>query len=60
MVKKYTRFLKKILQKINWSNYDVDIVIESTGIFTNKSDAEKHLQGTVKKVIISAQQLMKT
>ena len=40
--------------KINWSDYDVDIVIESTGIFTNKSDAEKHLQGSVKKVIISA------
>ena len=40
--------------KINWSDYDVDIVIESTGIFTNKTDAEKHLQGTVKKVIISA------
>ena len=40
--------------KINWSDYDVDMVIESTGIFTNKSDAEKHLQGSVKKVIISA------
>ena len=40
--------------KINWSNYDIDVVVESTGIFTKKSDALKHLGGTVKKVIISA------
>ena len=40
--------------KINWSDYDVDIVVESTGIFTKKSEASKHLNGTVKKVIISA------
>ena len=52
--KKIHKISEKDPSKINWSNYDVDIVIESTGIFTNKSDAEKHLQGTVKKVIISA------
>ena len=52
--KKIHKFSEKDPSKINWSDYDVDIVIESTGIFTNKSDAEKHLQGTVKKVIISA------
>jgi len=40
--------------KINWSDYDVDIVVESTGIFTKKIDALKHINGTVKKVIISA------
>ena len=40
--------------KINWSNFGVEIVIESTGIFTKKSDAIKHLNGSVKKVIISA------
>ena len=51
---KIHKISEKDPSKINWSNYDVDIVIESTGIFTNKSDAEKHLQGTVKKVIISA------
>lgn len=32
----------------------VDIVIESTGIFTKKADAEKHLTAGAKKVIISA------
>ena len=52
--KKIQKVSERDPSKINWSNYDVDIVIESTGIFTNKSDAEKHLQGNVKKVIISA------
>ena len=52
--KKIHKFSEKDPSKINWSDCGVDIVIESTGIFTNKSDAEKHLQGSVKKVIISA------
>ncbi|SFI62443.1 ArsJ-associated glyceraldehyde-3-phosphate dehydrogenase [Thermoflavimicrobium dichotomicum] len=39
---------------LNWSDYGVELVIESTGRFTKKEDAAKHLQGTVKKVIISA------
>jgi glyceraldehyde 3-phosphate dehydrogenase len=30
------------------------VVVESTGRFTDKKDAAKHLRGTVKKVIISA------
>ncbi len=40
--------------KIPWSDEGVQIVIESTGRFTKRADAEKHLGGTVKKVIISA------
>ena len=51
---KINKISEKDPSKINWSDYDVDIVVESTGIFTNKNDAEKHLKGTVKKVIISA------
>ncbi|MFF2313435.1 type I glyceraldehyde-3-phosphate dehydrogenase [Streptomyces albidoflavus] len=39
---------------IPWGELGVDIVIESTGIFTKKADAEKHLQVGAKKVIISA------
>ncbi|AJP01493.1 MULTISPECIES: type I glyceraldehyde-3-phosphate dehydrogenase [Streptomyces] len=39
---------------IPWGELGVDIVIESTGIFTKKEDAEKHLAGGAKKVIISA------
>ncbi|XMA36635.1 type I glyceraldehyde-3-phosphate dehydrogenase [Streptomyces albogriseolus] len=39
---------------IPWGELGVDIVIESTGIFTKKEDAEKHITGGAKKVIISA------
>ncbi len=40
--------------KIPWSDFGVDIVIESTGLFTQADKAAAHLQGSVKKVIISA------
>ena len=51
---KINKISEKDPSKINWSDYDVDIVVESTGIFTNKIEASKHLNGSVKKVIISA------
>src|SRR5579875_3265889 len=40
--------------KIDWSSLGAQIVVESTGKFTNAEDAKKHLRGSVKKVIISA------
>jgi glyceraldehyde 3-phosphate dehydrogenase len=40
--------------EIDWSSLGAQIVIESTGKFTDANDAKKHLRGTVKKVIISA------
>ena len=40
--------------KIDWPSFGVDIVVESTGLFTNAEEARKHLRGPVKKVIISA------
>jgi glyceraldehyde 3-phosphate dehydrogenase len=40
--------------KIQWKDYGVDIVIESTGIFTEAAKASAHFQGGAKKVIISA------
>ncbi|MFJ8795381.1 type I glyceraldehyde-3-phosphate dehydrogenase [Streptomyces sp. NPDC102462] len=39
---------------IPWGELGVDLVIESTGIFTKREDAAKHLAGGAKKVIISA------
>jgi glyceraldehyde 3-phosphate dehydrogenase len=37
-----------------WSDLGVDVVIESTGFFTGRDDAAKHLSAGAKKVIISA------
>src|SRR5215217_5871757 len=37
-----------------WSDLGVDVVIESTGFFTKRADAAKHLDAGAKKVIISA------
>lgn len=45
---------KKIPDHCNWKKYDVDVVIESTGKFKTKIDAEKHLSAGAKKVILSA------
>ena len=40
--------------KIAWQDYGVDIVIESTGLFTDATKAAAHLQGGARKVVISA------
>ena len=40
--------------RISWRDFGVDIVIESTGLFTEAGKAASHLQGGAKKVIISA------
>ena len=37
-----------------WGDMGVDVVVESTGFFTKRPDAAKHLDGGAKKVIISA------
>jgi glyceraldehyde 3-phosphate dehydrogenase len=37
-----------------WSDLGVDVVVESTGFFTNRDGAAKHLEAGAKKVIISA------
>jgi glyceraldehyde 3-phosphate dehydrogenase len=37
-----------------WKALGVDVVIESTGLFTDRADAKKHLDAGAKKVIISA------
>ena len=39
---------------LGWGDLGVDVVIESTGLFTKRDDASKHLEAGAKKVIISA------
>ena len=47
-------FAEKDPAKIPWESVGAQVVIESTGRFTNAEDAKKHMRGAVKKVIISA------
>jgi glyceraldehyde 3-phosphate dehydrogenase len=47
-------FTEKDPAALPWKDLGVDIVIESTGRFTNRDDAAKHLAAGARKVIISA------
>ncbi len=47
-------FAVKDPAELDWTSVGAQIVVESTGRFTEAKDAGKHLRGTVKKVIISA------
>jgi glyceraldehyde 3-phosphate dehydrogenase len=40
--------------KLNWKKLGVNLVIESTGRFTKRADAQKHIDSGAKKVLISA------
>ena len=41
-------------ENIPWDKYQVDVVVEASGAFTKKPDLQKHLRGSVKKVILTA------
>src|SRR5579871_4400127 len=47
-------FATKDPAQIDWASVGAQVVVESTGKFTDAKDASKHMQGTVKKVVISA------
>ncbi|MEK6623115.1 MAG: type I glyceraldehyde-3-phosphate dehydrogenase, partial [Planctomycetota bacterium] len=46
--------MEKDPAKLPWKALGVDIVIESTGIFTSREDCAKHLEGGAKYVLLSA------
>jgi glyceraldehyde 3-phosphate dehydrogenase len=52
--KKIHVFAQRDPADIPWNEENVEIVIESTGLFTDATAAAKHRKGTVKKVVISA------
>ena len=47
-------FAEKDPAKLDWASIGAEIVVESTGFFTDAAKAKAHLGSTVKKVIISA------
>src|SRR5215468_10487448 len=47
-------FAQKDPAQLDWESVGAQVVVESTGRFTDANDARKHLRGPVKKVIISA------
>src|SRR5687767_281541 len=47
-------FAQKDPAQLPWKDLGVDVVFESTGIFTNREGAQKHLDAGAKKVIITA------
>src|SRR3954468_22951436 len=47
-------YAQKDPAQIPWGTHDVDVVIESTGFFTDKAKAEAHITAGAKRVIISA------
>lgn len=40
--------------ELPWSTTDVDVVLESTGLFLKRGDAQKHIDAGAKKVVLSA------
>jgi glyceraldehyde 3-phosphate dehydrogenase len=52
--KKVRVFAEKDPALLDWDSLGVQVVVESTGRFTDANDAKKHMRGSVKKVIISA------
>ena len=53
-IKKIKVFQEKDPINLPWGDLNVDVVLDCTGVFTKKSDLEKHIQAGAKKVVLSA------
>ena len=52
--KKIRIFAERDPENLPWADLGVDVVVESTGIFTSKEKASKHLKAGAKKVVLTA------
>jgi glyceraldehyde 3-phosphate dehydrogenase len=52
--KEVKTFTEREPEKLPWKDLGVDVVLESTGRFTDRAGAERHLKAGAKKVVISA------
>ena len=52
--KEVKTFSEREPEKLPWKDLGVDVVLESTGKFTDRAGAERHLKAGAKKVVISA------
>jgi glyceraldehyde 3-phosphate dehydrogenase len=51
--KKILFFSEKEPAKLPWKDLDIDVVIESTGLFTKREDAQNHIAAGAKRVVLS-------
>jgi glyceraldehyde 3-phosphate dehydrogenase len=52
--KELTGLAERDPANLPWRDLEIDVAIESTGFFTKRADAQKHLEAGAKKVVISA------
>lgn len=52
--KKIRVYAEKDPSILPWKDLDIDIVVESTGLFTKREDAQKHIDAGAKRVVLSA------
>lgn len=52
--KEIPMFFEKDPAQAPWKKFDVDIVVESSGVFRKRAEAARHLEGGAKKVLLAA------